>query len=539
MQGLVQDVQLTLDKFLSHAARWNGGREVVTRTPSGAMHRSGYGEIHRRARKVSNALLAMGIGKSDRIGTLGWNSHRHLETWYGVIGIGAICHTINPRLFEEQVAYIINHAQDRVIIADPACAPLLEKVLPKCPGVEAVIFLCDAGERPKTTFRSIDFESWIDPHGEECAWGGYEEGLAATLCYTSGTVGDPKGVLYSHRGCYIQTLLTLQPDILGLSGSDNILLLVPMYHANAWNIVYSAPAVGARLVLPGQQMDPATIHELLETEGITYSSGVPTLWKMLVDHLKATNGKLSTLKRVTIGGSACPESLARTLYDNYGVEVTSGWGMTEAGPVSSMTQLPAYLAALPYDEQIPYRVTQGRLICSLDVKFTDDEGKAVPSDGRSVGNLRIKGPTIASSYYRNSSSPLDDDGYLDTGDVVTIDGDGFINIVDRAKDVIKSGGEWISSVEIENLAVGQPGVELAAVIGVPHPKWDERPILLLKPLSGATPDTAGIRDFLLTRISKWWMPDDILVVEDIPLTATGKIDKKRIRQQMADYSLPA
>jgi len=538
MQGLAQDVQLTLDKFLRHAATWNGGREVATRLPSGEMHRSSYGEIHRRAKKVSNALKAMGIGVSDRVGTLGWNSHRHLEAWYGIIGIGAICHTINPRLFEEQIAYIANHAEDRIIIADPFCAPLLEKVLPHCPKVETVVFFCDADTLPTTSFRSVDFESWIAPFGEDCVWGNHEESLAAALCYTSGTVGDPKGVLYSHRGSYIQTLLTLQPDVLGLSGRDNILLLVPMYHANAWNVVYSAPAVGAKLVMPGQQMDPATIHHLMETEGITYASGVPTVWKTLVDHLKATGGKLTTLRRVTIGGSACPESLARTLYDDYGVEVSSGWGMTEAGPVSSMSQLPAHLAALPYDKQIPYRVKQGRLICSLDIRVVDDEEKDVPFDGKSFGNLRIKGPTIAKAYYRGASSPLDDDGYMNTGDVVTIDRDGFINIVDRAKDVIKSGGEWISSVDIENLAVGQPGVEIAAVIGVAHPKWDERPILLLKALPGAAPDTGQIRAALAKAISKWWMPDDILIVDDIPLTATGKIDKKLIRKRMADYRLP-
>ncbi|MCR5872734.1 long-chain-fatty-acid--CoA ligase [Phenylobacterium sp. J426] len=527
MQGLMQDIPLTLDRIIDHAARWHGGREIVSRDGQGQISRTTYAEVHARAKQVSNALKAEGIAPGDRVGTLGWNGYRHFEAWYGTIGIGAVLHTLNPRLFPEQIAYIANHAEDRILLADPACRPLVEQLLPQCATIEKVIYLDE------------DFDAWIAPHAAECAWGGFDERTAAGLCYTSGTTGNPKGVLYGHRSNYLHCLMTLQSDALALSARDTVLLVVPMYHANAWGVIYSAPMVGAKLVMPGQRMDGASIHELIETEGVTYSAAVPTVWQMLLTHLKETDGKLSTLQRVTIGGSAVPESLIRTFHDDYGVDVVQGWGMTETSPLATISQPDARIAELGFDEQVPYKLKQGRLLGGLDLKLCDDAGATLPHDGKTFGRLMIKGPTIAAAYFKGEGGQvLDDEGFFDTGDVSTIDPDGYMQITDRAKDVIKSGGEWISSIDVENVAVGHPAAELCAVIGVSHPKWDERPILLVQLKPGATCTKDDVLRFLEGKIARWWMPDDVLFVDEIPLGATGKIDKKLIRQRMTDYKLP-
>ncbi|WP_334162524.1 long-chain-fatty-acid--CoA ligase [Phenylobacterium sp.] len=527
MQDLMQDIPLTLDRIIDHAARWHGGREIVSRDAEGRVTRTTYAEAHARARQVSNALRAEGIGLGDRVATMGWNGYRHFEAWYGTIGIGAVLHTLNPRLFPEQIAYIVNHAEDRLILADLACKPLIDQILPQCPTVEKVIYLDEA------------FDAWIAPHSPDCAWGGFDERTAAGLCYTSGTTGNPKGVLYGHRSNYLHCMMTLQADALALSARDTVLLVVPMYHANAWGVVYSAPAVGAKLVLPGQRMDGASIHELLETEGVTYSAAVPTVWQMLLTHLKETGGRLSTLQRVTIGGSAVPESLIRTFHDDYGIDVIQGWGMTETSPLATVSVPDAEVARLPFEEQVPYKLKQGRLLCGLDLKLADDAGNTLPHDGRTFGRLMIKGPTIAAGYFKaEGGRVLDEDGFFDTGDVSTIDPEGYMQITDRAKDVIKSGGEWISSIEVENIAVGHPAAELCAVIGVAHPKWDERPILLVKLKPGRTATKEEFLQFLEGKIARWWTPDDVLFVDDIPLGATGKIDKKLIRQRMQGYALP-
>jgi len=532
MEGLMQDWSLTLDRLLDHAARWHGEREIVARTDSGGLTRTTYAEVARRARRTSNALLSMGVKPGDRVATLAWNNHRHLEVWYGAIGIGAVLHTLNPRLFEDQIAYIVNHAQDRVILADPACAPLLESLLPRCPSVEMVIFFADAGEAPKTPYPALAYEDWIAGQRADCAWGGFDEKTAAGLCYTSGTTGDPKGVLYSHRSNYLHALMTLQTDALALSARDTVLLVVPMYHANAWGVVYSAPAVGAKLVLPGQKMDGASIHELLESEGVTYSAAVPTVWQMLLEHLRATGGKLTTLKRVTIGGSAVPESLIRAFHDDYGVDVIQGWGMTETSPLATVSIPDARLAGKSFEEMVPHKLKQGRLLANLDLKVVDDAGARLPHDGRTMGRLMVKGPTIVRAYYGREGEVLDEEGFFDTGDISTIDEHGWMQIADRAKDVIKSGGEWISSVEIENIAVGHPKAELAAVVGVPHPKWDERPLLLVKLKAGETATEDEFLAFLDGKIAKWWTPDAVRFVDDIPLGPTGKLDKKLIRQRL-------
>jgi fatty-acyl-CoA synthase len=533
----MQEARLTLDKLIDHAARWHGRREIVWRRPAGTIGRTHYAGVHDRAKQVSNALLAAGVQPGDRVATLAWNSAEHLAAWYGAIGIGAVLHTLNPRLFPEQLAFIINHARDHILLADASCAELLETLLPQCPSVERVVFLCGADELPKTSFGATAFEDWIAGRSIDAVWGGFDESTAAGLCYTSGTTGDPKGVLYSHRSNYLHAMMTLQPDALNLSGRDSILLLVPMYHANAWSVVYSAPMIGAKLVLPGQKMDAPALHELIEAEGVTYSAAVPTVWEMLLSHLKETKGSLSRLTRVTTGGAACPESIIRAFRDDHGVEVMQGWGMTETSALATASTPSPAVAELNPEAQIPYQLKQGRLLCNLDLKLVDDAGVRLPHDGSSMGRLMIKGPTVASAYYRGDADILDAEGFFDTGDVCTIDAEGYVQITDRAKDVIKSGGEWISSIDVENLAMGHPKAKLCAVIGVAHPKWGERPILLVQLRDGCEASPGEFRDFLDGKIARWWMPDDVLFVPEIPLSATGKIDKKRIRQGLTDYRL--
>jgi len=527
MQALMQDWSLTLDKILDHAARWHGDREVVTRSVEGPVTRSTYADVHRRAKQVSHGLAEMGIQPGDRVATMGWNSDRHLEVWYGCIGVGAVLHTLNPRLFPEQIVYIANHAADTVLFADPACAPLLAEILPQCPTIKRVIYLND------------DYEAWLVGRPADTPWGGFDERTAAGLCYTSGTTGNPKGVLYGHRSNYLHAMMTLQPDALNLSARDTVLLIVPMYHANAWGVMYSAPMVGAKLVLPGQKLDGASLHELMETEGVTYSAGVPTIWQMLLAHLKDTKGKLTTLQRVTVGGAACPESIIRTLRDDYGVDVIQGWGMTETSPLATVSTPSPQVAALPFEGQLPYKLKQGRLVCNLDLKLVDDAGNRLPHDGKTFGKLMIKGPTIASAYYGSEhNSAVDEEGFFDTGDVSTLDALGYMQITDRAKDVIKSGGEWISSIDVENIAVGHPKAALCAVLGVVHPKWDERPILLVQLEPGQTAEKQEFLDHLDGKIARWWMPDDVLFVDEIPLGPTGKIDKKLLRTRLTGYELP-
>ena len=536
--GLMQDAQLTVDTFLTHAAMWHGTREIVSRDGDGTVTRHDYADLAATAKQVSAALAAAGVGHGDRVATMGWNGFRHLAAWYGATNMGAVLHTLNPRLFPEQIGYIANHAGDRILFADPATAPLIKGLLAQAPSIEQVVFLCASGELPVVPFPAVAFDEFIAGHAPDAAWGGFDERLACGLCYTSGTTGNPKGVLYSHRSNYLHTMMTLQADGLALSQRDCVLLVVPMYHANAWGVVYSAPAVGAKLVLPGSRMDGESIYRLIEAEGVTYSAAVPTVWQGLLQHLKATGERFSTLERVTIGGSAVPESLIRGFKD-YGVEVVQGWGMTETSPLATLSSPTAAVNAQPEAEQVRRRAMQGRLVCGLEMKLVDDAGRRLPHDGATPGRLLIKGPTITSGYFGGEGGHvLDDEGFFDTGDVATIDAAGYMHITDRAKDIVKSGGEWISSIEIENLATAHPAVQVAAVIGVPHPKWDERPILLVQPVPGGECDREAMLAFLDGKIAKWWMPDDVVVVDAIPLGATGKIDKKLIRQQMSDYRLP-
>jgi fatty-acyl-CoA synthase len=540
MLGLMQDWPLTVDKILTHAAQWHGHREVVTRSVEGPIVRTSWGEIHQRAKRFSNALLELGVKPGDRVATLAWNSARHIEAWYCIMGIGAVCHTLNPRLFTDQLCYIINHAQDKAIITDLTFLPMLAENRHRMESVERIIVLSDEDHVAKTGIAGVlASESLIAAQSADCVWGGFDENTACGLCYTSGTTGNPKGVLYSHRSNFLHSLVTLQHDVMGLSVTDTVLAVVPMFHANAWGLTFSCPAVGSRLVMPGPKMDGPSILELLETEKVTFSAAVPTVWQMLLAHLKATGERLTTLKRVVIGGSAVPEAIVRAFHNDYGVEVVQAWGMTETSPLGALSTPTPEVAALPFDQQVPFKLKQGRPPLGVELALTDDAGAPTPRDGEAFGRLKIKGGFVVREYFRAEGGPiLDEAGFFDTGDVATIDSSGYMQITDRAKDVIKSGGEWISSIEIENLAASHPKALMAAVIGVAHPKWDERPLLLVKLRDGESATAGEFMTHLEGRIARWWMPDEVLFVDEIPLGATGKIDKKLIRTRFAGHVLP-
>jgi fatty-acyl-CoA synthase len=540
MQGLMQDWPLTVDRILDHAKAWHGEREIVSRSVEGPIVRTTYAEVHARAKRVSNALLGLGIKPGDRVATLAWNTARHIEAWYGIMGIGAVCHTLNPRLFAEQLVYIINHADDRIIFTDLTFLPILAAIRDQIPRVEHFVVLTDDAHMTDALPGALAYESLIEQASADCTWGGFDENTAAGLCYTSGTTGNPKGVLYSHRSNFLHTLTTMSRDVMGIGATDVILPVVPMFHANAWGLAFSCPAVGAKLVMPGQKLDGASVYELLETEGVTFSAAVPTVWQMLLTHLRETKAKLTTLKRVVIGGSAVPEAIVRGFRDEFGVDVTHAWGMTETSPLGTLSVPNAAVAAMDEEAQLQFKLKQGRAPLGIELKLTDDAGESLPHDGTTFGRLKVRGSFVVGEYFKGEGGKiLDEDGFFDTGDVATVDEYGYMQITDRAKDVIKSGGEWISSIEIENLAAGHPKAAIAAVIGVPHPKWDERPLLLVKLREGESSTKEEFLGFLDGKIAKWWMPDDVVFVDDIPLGATGKIDKKVIRQAYETYVLPS
>jgi len=540
MLGLMQDWPLTVDRILDHAKAWHGETEIVSRSVEGPIVRSTWGAVHERAKRLSNALANLGVQPGDRIATLAWNTGRHIEAWYAIMGMGAVCHTLNPRLFPEQLCYIINHAEDRIIFTDLTFLPTLMEHRDKMPGVKHIVVMTDeAHMKDCALVGALCFETLVAEHSADFTWGGFDENTASSLCYTSGTTGNPKGVLYSHRSNFIHTLVTLGVDVMGLSARDTVLPVVPMFHANAWGLAFSCAAAGSKLVMPGQKLDGASVHELLETEGVTFSAAVPTVWLMLLNHLRDTKGKLTTLKRVVIGGSAVPEAIVRGFRDEYGVDVTHAWGMTEMSPLGTLSSPNAKIAATDAETQLRYKLKQGRAPIGVEMKLENDAGERLPHDGTTYGRLLVKGPFIAGSYVKGEGGQiLDKEGFFDTGDVATIDCDGYMQITDRAKDVIKSGGEWISTIEIENIAVGHPKAALAAVIGAAHPKWDERPVLLVKLEPGVEATKEEFLAFLEGKIAKWWTPDDVVFVDDIPLGATGKIDKKLIRERMKDYVLP-
>jgi len=527
LEGKMQPWSMTVDRFIRHAARWHGTREVVSFLDDGSTERTDYAAIEKKALKLSNALLACGIKPGDRVATLAMNSAAHLIAWYAIAGIGAVCHTLNPRLGEHHLAWIVNHAKDRLLIADGAFSEIAGKLAAQCPSIERQL-LFTAPHSASSAELVDDFCASAD---EACEWGQFDENSAAGLCYTSGTTGDPKGVLYSHRSNVLHAFMSIQPDALNLSARDTMMPVVPMYHANAWGITFSAPAVGAKLVLPGSKLDGETLFKRMRDEDVTISAGVPTAWIGLLDYLEANNERLPRLSRVIVGGAAMTESLMRR-FEAKGVVAISSWGMTELSPVGGISTPVAAVEAMPAEQQVPYRLKQGRVFFGIDMRICGEDGEELAHDGKTPGALQMRGPGVAEGYYGLEKSALTADGFLDTGDIATIDPLGYVQIVDRAKDIVKSGGEWISSLEIENAATLFPGVGLAAVIGIPDPKWDERPLLLVTASATGEVDIEKLREHLAGKLPKWWLPDEIRIVESLPLGATGKIDKKVLRTQL-------
>jgi fatty-acyl-CoA synthase len=540
MLGLMQDWPLLCHTMIDHGARAHGEREIVTRTVEGPIHRETYAEAHLRARKIAQGLKRLGVKAGDRVGTMAWNTHRHLEAWYGILGLGAIYHTINPRLFPEQIAYIVNHAEDSLIFVDLTFVETLEKIAPQLKSVCGYIIMTDAAHMPATSLKNaVAYEDLVAKNDGDFAWAKVDENTAAGLCYTSGTTGNPKGVLYSHRSNVIHSLAVNTADGIGMRAADTMLPIVPMFHANAWSIAFGAPATGTKLVMPGAKMDGDSICELLTNEEVSLAAAVPTVWLALLQYLEKTGKKLTHLKRVVIGGAACPRAMMEAFERDYGVEVFHAWGMTEMSPVGTVGSLKAREAKLPLAERLNTKLKQGRALYTVELKITDDDGKELPHDGVAFGHLKVKGPAVAKAYYKNEGGDiLDADGFFDTGDVATLDASGYMQITDRSKDVIKSGGEWISSIELENTAIGHPDVAEAAVIGVKHPKWDERPLLVIVPKAGAKPTREAILKYFEGRVAKWWMPDDVVFVAEIPHTATGKIQKRDLRETFKAYKLP-
>jgi fatty-acyl-CoA synthase len=537
MQGLMQDWPLLCHRIIDHAALNHGGREIVTRSVEGPLQTTTYAAIRGNALKVAKRLVRDGIKVGDRVATLAWNTNRHLEAWYGIPGAGAIYHTVNPRLYPEQIAWIINHAEDRVVLTDLTFVPLLEKL--PLPLIERFVVLTDAAHMPSTSLRNaVPYEQWIDEVDDDFAWTRLDENAAAGLCYTTGTPGHPKGVLYSHRSNVLQAMAIAWGDVFAIACRDVVLAVVPMFHANGWSIALTAPMVGASLVMPGAKLDGASLLELLTKYRVTCTAAVPTIWLGLLHYLEASGGKLEHLQRVVIGGAACPRSIVKAFQENYGVEVRHAWGMTEMSPLGTVCTLKPEHAALDDDARLDIRAKQGHAPFTIEMKITDDAGTPLARDGKTSGRLKVRGPAVARAYFKESGEVLDADGFFDTGDVATIDPNGYLQITDRAKDVIKSGGEWISSIDLENLAVGHPKVAEAAVIGVRHPKWGERPLLVLVMKPSQEASKAEILDFMRGKTASWWMPDDVVFVPEIPHSATGKILKTALREQFREYVLP-
>jgi acyl-CoA synthetase (AMP-forming)/AMP-acid ligase II len=543
MDGLMMGQPLLISSILDYAADHHGRTEMVSCTADQPAHRTTYEELRRRTRQLANALLhRLKVRAGDRIATLAWNDHRHFELYYGISGIGAVCHTINPRLFPEQIAYIANHAGDRFLFTDPMFLPLLERLEGRLGAIEAIVVLCDAGHMPASSReRLLCYETLIGDQPDEFAWPTLDEATASGLCYTSGTTGHPKGVLYSHRAIVLHSLAALQPDAMGISSRDVVLPAVPMFHVNAWGLPYTCPMIGARLVMPGPRMDGAGLFEQFEREGVTFSAGVPTIWFNLLGHLKETGRRPSTLRKVVIGGAAAPRSMIQSFEEDYGVEVVHAWGMTEMTPLGLVGTLKAGMSELPPEERYPIKQKQGHAVWGVEIKIVDDEGRTLPHDGRASGLLYVRGPWVASAYFEDepaSRDAFDAQGWFKTGDVATVDPESYVQLTDRAKDLIRSGGEWISSIDLENAAVAHPALAEAAAIAIAHPKWGERPLLVAVRKPGAAVEKADILAFLEDKVARFWLPDDVVFVEELPHTATGKIRKSALRERFRDYRLP-
>jgi fatty-acyl-CoA synthase len=540
MLGLMQEWPLLCHKILDNAARQHGHREIVSRSIEGPIVRTTYAEVRTRALKVAQRLERDGYRLGDRIATLAWNTARHIEAWYGIMGIGAVYHTLNPRLFPEQIAWIMNHAEDKLLFTDLTFLPLVEKIAGSVKSLGKVVVFTDAAHMPATSLpNAVAYEDWLAEADGDFQWKSFDENTAAGMCYTSGTTGEPKGVLYSHRSNVLHAMIAAMPDAMGISSRDTILPVVPMFHANAWGLGQSGPMIGAKLVMPGGKMDGPSIYELLDTEKVTFTAAVPTVWLMLLQFLEESGKKLPYLKKVVIGGSACPRAMTKKFQENYDVEVIHAWGMTEMSPLGTLGTMKPEYAGLAGDDRLTIQEKQGYSPFGVEMKITDDANVEHPWDGKTFGRLKVRGPAVARAYYGGAGAEqFDEEGWFDTGDVAHIDPSGYMQITDRAKDVIKSGGEWISTIDLENLAVGHPDIAEAAVIGVRHSKWDERPLLVVVRKPGKEPSKSEILGYMDGKVAKWWMPDDVAFVDEIPHTATGKIQKTKLREQFSGYRLP-
>jgi acyl-CoA synthetase (AMP-forming)/AMP-acid ligase II len=539
MLGLMQNHPLLVSSLLRFVERNHPDGEIVSRRVEGDLHRTHYSELARRARQVACGLDALGVQASERVATLAWNGYRHLELYYGVSGSQRVLHTLNPRLHPQQMAWIINHAEDTVLCFDMTFLPLVQALHAQCPSVRHFVALCAVDQLPADSGipNLISYEAWLGAQSDAYDWPVFDEQTASSLCYTSGTAGNPKGVLYSHRSTMLHAMAAALPDSLNISARDAVLPVVPMFHVNAWGTPYVAALTGCKLVFPGPALDGASVYELIEQEGVTLAAGVPTVWQMLLAHMQSKGLRFSTLERTVIGGSACPPAMIQAFQDDYQVEVLHAWGMTEMSPLGTVCSLKNKHLAMAAEDRLAIRLKQGRALAGVDMKIVDDQGQALPWDGQQWGDLMVRGPWVLSDYYRGDGQALVD-GWFPTGDVATIDADGFMQITDRSKDVIKSGGEWISSIDLENIAMAHPGVAMAACVGMAHPKWDERPIVVVVLKPGASASREDLLAFFQGKVAKWQVPDDLVFVEAIPLGATGKMQKTKLREQLADYQLP-
>ena len=540
MLGLMQSQQLLISSLIEFAERHHGEAEVVSRRVEGDIHRYTYKDVAQRSRKVANALDTMDLAFSDRVATLAWNGYRHLELYFGVSGTGRVLHTLNPRLHPDQIVWIANHAEDQVLCFDMSFLPIVKAVHGRCTTIKHFVLLCDADKLPQDSGIPglLSYEAWIANQPSTYQWPEFDENSASSMCYTSGTTGNPKAALYSHRSTMLHALAGALPDALSMSARDCVLPVVPMFHVNAWGLPYSAAMTGAKLVFPGPAMDGKSIFELIETEKVSFAAGVPTVWQMMLGHMQAGKLRFSTLKRTVIGGSACPPAMITAFNDDYGVEVLHAWGMTEMSPLGTVCTLKNKHLPLDAIDKMKVRLKQGRGVFGVDMKIVGDDGQELPWDGKAYGDLLVKGPWVISEYFKGEGgSPLVD-GWFPTGDVATIDADGYMQITDRSKDVIKSGGEWISSIDVENVAMAHPAVAMAACIGMKHPKWDERPVIAVVKKPGAELTRDELIGFYEGKTAKWQIPDDVIFVDAIPLGGTGKMQKVKLREMLQDYKLP-
>lgn len=540
LMGQMMEKPMLISSIIEHADRYFGTSEIVSRRVEGDIHRYNYSQCHQRSKQLANALTQLGVKLGDRVATIAWNGYRHLEAYYAVSGSGAVLHTINPRLHPEQIVYMINHAEDQYLFFDITFLPIVEGIAAHCPGVKGFVMMCDRSHMPADSKLSnlLCYEELLSAQSTDFEWPLFDENSASSLCYTSGTTGHPKGALYSHRSTILHSYASALPDGLNVSARDTVLPVVPMFHVNAWGLPYSAPLTGAKLVFPGPFLDGKSLYELFEQEQVTFSAGVPTVWLGLLNHVSQHQLRFSSFKRTVIGGSACPPAMMHTLRHTYGVEVVHAWGMTEMSPLGTACTLLAKHTELPESEKEAVLTKQGHVLYGIEMKIVDDAGKELAWDGKTYGNLLVKGPWIISAYYKGDGGDVLQNGWFATGDVATIDADGYMQITDRSKDVIKSGGEWIGSIDLENVAMGHPAVMQAACIGVFHPKWDERPLLLVVKKQGAEVTKEELLHFFEGKVAKWWIPDDIAFIDALPLGATGKILKNKLREQFKEHQLP-